>query len=278
LVEQGLKLASKQNLRIIANFRCNYRYLKEYCKLKKYHNIFWHCHKVTDSESVLKLLSFENAVIILDEAGLALFSRGFKDSTRTAIFHEMFQVRKGNSIILYSCQYLDQVDKQLRDNTQLWIITKGFQYKRRLYTRSQLALDRENFKRLVDKPELMTKMIYPIFLAKFRYTYSILLIGKIIGFVNHLKKAFKYAHEYSKDKPFIVKLFWELEGIEKYFKAIEYLSDEDLLFKVYNSFEKVNAKQRGIFKNSPKNYGTTSSDETIEKNGKVNNLEWLKHL
>jgi hypothetical protein len=76
-----------------------------------------------------------------------------------------------------------------------------------------------------------------------------------------------------------VRLFWELEGIEKYFKAIEYLSDEDLLFKVYNSFKKVNAKQRGIFKNSPKNYETISSDEKIKKNGKVNNnLEWLKNL
>lgn len=280
LVEQGLKLAAKKGLRVVANFKCNQKYLKEYCKLKGYPIIFWHFQEIIENDyfSIVKLFSFKRAVIILDEAGLAMFSRGFKDSTRNAVFRELFQVRKNKSVILYSCQYLDQVDKQLRDNTQLWIITKGFQYNSKLYSRTQLALDRENFKRLVERPDLMTKIIYPIYLAKFRFTYELLFFGKVMGFLTHLFKAFKMGGQNANGKSIFYRLGYELEGIERYFKKLEYLSETDLLFKVYDSFEKVGDRtEAGRYKFITFDEPSWNTLD-IEAEPVVSDTDWLSSL
>jgi hypothetical protein len=275
MVEQGLKIANYRKRRIAANFPCNYKYLKEYCKIKKYDNILWRYIQIESEADLLKLISCRNAIILLDEAGLEMFSRNFKSQARSEILHEMFQIRKSKSIIIYSCQYIDQVDKQMKDNTQLWIYCKGFQKNEVLYSRTQLAYDRNDFKRLTDNPEKMAKFIWPIFLAKFRISYSILKIGKLIGLVKHFKKSIEFTKEYTKNRK--LNLFYELEGISKYFEKVEYLSDEDLLFKIYDSFGKVHAKKNKLPFN---NEWTEKSSGNGTNNGKVENtdLEWLKQL
>jgi hypothetical protein len=277
MVEQGLKVANHRKRRIVANFACNYKYLKEYCKLKKYDNILWRHIQIESEEDLLKLISCRNAVILLDEAGLEMFSRNFKHQGRSNILHEMFQIRKSRSIIIFSCQYIDQVDKQMKDNTQLWIYCKGFQKNEVLYTRSQLAYDRNDFKRLTENPEKMAKFIWPIFLAKFRISYSILIIGKILGIIKHFKNSLKFTREYTKNrKP---NLFYELEGISKYFEKIEYFSEEDLLFKIYDSFGKVHAKTNPLPFNKEWNEksGEHKTNGKVENQG-TKNLEWLKQI
>jgi hypothetical protein len=283
LVQQGLKIANHRKRRIVANFSCNYKYLKEYCKIKGYNQINWRHIEIRNDQDLLKLVSCINAIILLDEAGLEMFSRNFKNQSRSDVLHEMFQIRKSKSMIMYSCQYIDQVDKQMKDNTQLWIYCKGFQENEVLYSRTQLAYDRNDFKRFTENPEKMSKIIWPIFLAKFRVSYSWLIVGRIIGLIKHCKKACKFAGEYTREKKQRFNLFYELEGISKYFEKVDYLSEEDILFKVYNSFEKVHQRKNKLPFNeewNKKDYGP-KEDTPKPENGQVKTnteMEWLKQL
>ncbi len=91
-------------------------------------------------------------------------------------------------------------------------------------------------------PEKQNKMIYPLMLSGWRFSHNNLMFNKLIGFLKHLRKALKEAHRKSQGKGFY-RLFWEFHYLEDYFKKLQFLSDEDLLFKIYDSFGKIGERK-----------------------------------
>ena len=61
--------------------------------------------------------------------------------------------------------------------------------------------------------------------------------------MKHIGKSLKEAHQKSRGKKLLYKLFWELHYFEDYFKRLKFLSDEDLLFKIYDSFGKIGERK-----------------------------------
>jgi hypothetical protein len=321
LLEQGIKMANYYNLKLVTNFPINQKYLKEYCKKNKYKQINF---KYIDTDNFLKLneddqLEFlenqtqfsrkfieenrgqsgllylfqqEKSIICLDEAGLKLFARNFKEEGRNDLFVEMFQLRKNRSFIFYSCQYINQVDKQLRDNTHMYIYCRGNQSFNRkkgysvLKSRSVIAFTKEQFEMFMSKPEKQNKTIYPLYLSGWTFSWSNLILSKFLGYISHSIKSLKLALKKSKDKSVFYRLFWIAEYVEEYFTRLDWISEEDLLFKIYDSFGKVGKGKgkAGIFQNSKKNneYENIGKEDTPKpENGQMKNnheLEWLKQL
>jgi hypothetical protein len=320
LLEQGIKMAHFYNLKLVTNFPINQKYLKEYCKKHKYKQIsykyintdyFLKLNKDDEIEflenqtqfsrefieknrgqsGLLYLFQQEKSIILLDEGGLKLFSRNYQEKGRDDLFMEMFQLRKGSSFILYSCQNIGQIDKQLRDNTHIWLYCRGHQRFNRkkgysvLYSRSVIAFTKEQYDMFLSKPEKQNKTIYPLYLSNWMFSWSSLKLNKLLGYLSHLMESFKVGLKKSKNKSVFYRIFWILEYMEEYFKKLDWISDEDLLFKIYNSFGKVGSSdKKRVFQNSRKNNefeNIGKKDTPKPENGqtkKVIDLEWVKKI
>lgn len=68
----------------------------------------------------LEALLIPESVVLLDEAGILLNSRDFKDTTKD-LLSGLCQSRKDGTDLIWAAQFDDQVDRQLRMLTQFWI-------------------------------------------------------------------------------------------------------------------------------------------------------------
>lgn len=172
LVEHGVDSANYFKKGIASNIRIDESWLRLYAKKCKY-DWFAKFGRVTYCKDTLDLLTQENKVILFDEGGIELFSRGFKDRSRTELLEYIFKLRHYRNYMLYTAQGKEQIDKQLRDRTDIFVYCKGFQsydkklgharlVKRSLYYLSPLAF--EKFEMLGKN-----KLIYPIWASNFRF-------------------------------------------------------------------------------------------------------------
>lgn len=132
LLEYGLELAERYHLGIVANFPINEKNLLEYCRLKKY---WWVASIIPmgriqylpsiEPKNIDGLLDYRNTVVLLDEAGIFLNARAW-NATPKNFLAGLVQVRKSGNHFIIACHFLEQIDKQLRDNAQHIIECRAF--------------------------------------------------------------------------------------------------------------------------------------------------------
>lgn len=118
----GLFLAEKYQKKLVSNFLFNPIRLAYYCKLMGYTWLFANLHKgiiyyISCDDSLDKILSIKDCVVLLDEAGIYLPARGFA-STPKSLLKDFCQVRHDSQYLIYSSQSERQVDIALRNLTE----------------------------------------------------------------------------------------------------------------------------------------------------------------
>lgn len=175
LIEHGVDCADYYKKGIAANFRIDETWLRHYATECKY-KWFSQFGRVTYCKDVIDLLTQENKVILFDETGIELFSRGYKEKSRTEILEYIFKIRHYKNYMLFTAQGKEQIDKQLRERTSIFVYCKGFQLYdgklgfARLIKRTLYYLDPYAF----EKFEMLgkNKKIYPLWASNFRFRFS----------------------------------------------------------------------------------------------------------
>lgn len=108
----------------------NMRYKKYRFKFKPRHPwILYLCRKGFGISEIsgginLPALMLSDAVVLLDEAGIFLNSRDFKNTSKQLLY-DLAQSRKSGTDLFWTAQYCDQVDRFLRELTQLYYHCEG---------------------------------------------------------------------------------------------------------------------------------------------------------
>ncbi|MEG3439003.1 zonular occludens toxin domain-containing protein [Pannus brasiliensis CCIBt3594] len=176
MVEAGVDCANFYRKSIVSNIRLDGHYLKQYAKkfgytwFAKYGRVFY----VSDTEDLLKQ---QNKIILFDEVGIHLFSRGFRDSSRKDILDSIFTIRQYQNYLIFTAQGKEQIDKQFRERCQVFAYCRGFaKYDSnlghsRLFTRRMFYLDPFAFEKFEELGK--NKLIYPLWASNFRFHFSI---------------------------------------------------------------------------------------------------------
>ena len=127
----ALEMANLKEKQLVTNFPLNREALEIYCKkvgykwvldLLKYGGIT-EIHAPKDLQTLLLVQS----VVCLDEAGILLNARSWKDTPR-AFLSDLCQSRKQGTDLIWAAQFPEQVDSQMRMLTQFWIHASGLTY------------------------------------------------------------------------------------------------------------------------------------------------------
>lgn len=120
-LELGLYLANKYHKRIATNMLLNYEALIVYCRSQGLkwlleHRPFYYYGNLEPSS----LLDFCNSVVICDEAGSLFHARFWKSTTKDFLL-KLSQLRKLNIHLILTYQYVEQIDKTFREQTQHFV-------------------------------------------------------------------------------------------------------------------------------------------------------------
>lgn len=195
LLEHGIDLANFYKCRLAANIRLRPNMIKLYCRLygfdwfRKFGRVLY-CPDIND------LFKLERCILLFDEVGSSdLFSRNFKSNSMHEVLRDKtFRCRHYKNKILFAAQRTGQVDKQLRDNCQLFVWCRGFSLDYKMYSRSQFFLNRIAFDDFEERYQ--NKFIYPIWKSGFRWVTR--LVGKKEGILFSCYDSFDrpYANDY----------------------------------------------------------------------------------
>jgi hypothetical protein len=241
LVEQGILCANQFRRSLCASFYLDEVACRRYAHFKGY-TWFRDFGRIDGCLSARELLEKEDSILLLDEAGLEVYSRNFISGKNQKLIERLFKIRHYGNILFYAAQHFEQIDKQFRLNTQCWVYCKSFQpfsyklNKHVLKSRSYYAFDDQQFLEWYSKPEKRNKFFYPIWLSKFRFVYRPLFVSRCItwlfGAVNFLfcltKYVFRTGFNHNYDKVF---RYW----LKHFYKSL----DEELLFRCYDSYDKL---------------------------------------
>lgn len=198
MTEQALRMANAYQLRIVANFRLNPKACRRYCRLS---GLKWAAKNlvILYKPDIQDLINSNNAVLCLDEAGIHMFSRSFKDKKNQQYLQRLFKCRHYGSYLFFTCQDANQVDIQFRQRTQTWIYCSGFQrfsvkFRRsKLYSRSQFAISHNVFEQWLENGG-KNRFIYSLRLSKLRFQWSpLILMGalyEILGLYKFISRVF----------------------------------------------------------------------------------------
>ena len=135
--ERAFRIAEDQEKDgIVTNQEINIEELGKWAELRKMR----HLVKIAEKEHIIydsslqSMLSYRNAVTILDEAGIFCNSRDWADLKKQApnFIVDLCQVRKGGVDLIWSAQSHEMVDRQLRHLTNFYYVCKSLN---RLYWR-----------------------------------------------------------------------------------------------------------------------------------------------
>jgi hypothetical protein len=121
-LELGLYLANKYHKRFATNMVLDYDALILYCRsqnldwLVKARPFFFYGN--LDPTSIL---DFKNSVVVCDEAGSLFHARFWKNITKDFLT-KLSQLRKLNIHLLLTYQYVEQIDKTFREQTQHFVL------------------------------------------------------------------------------------------------------------------------------------------------------------
>lgn len=182
----ALEQANQKEKQIVCNFRLNREALKIYCEYKNYK---W-CSRMLEYGGISEIPAPKNiqelliprSIICLDEAGILLNSRNWKETPRDFL-SQLCQSRKTGMDLIWVAQFPEQVDSQMRMLTQYWIEASGLTY----YDK-KTGIPRLYYKRYYFMDALMhhrAQSGYPNHFKK-RFAYSYRYIGGILGKADYL--------------------------------------------------------------------------------------------
>lgn len=169
LLEHGLELAEKYRKGIVCNFPINRHALRHYCRMKGYQ---W-CLSLIDFNRIIykpilrpddayKILEYQNKVVLFDEAGIFFNSRSWGKVPQDFLA-SLVQVRKDQNYFILACHFLEQIDKQLRENVQLFIECRGLSVPTadgldRLLFRGWYQFKPKSYARWVENPQWQSNL------------------------------------------------------------------------------------------------------------------------
>lgn len=181
LVEQAIEFAEYHRKSISANFYLNDKWMRRYAKKYKYPWVASVC-LIRHSLSFEELLSQENSILLMDEAGVEIFSRSWKNRKQVEL-DSLFRIRHYKNKLLYAAQDWTQVDIQFRRMTHLCLWVRGFQLYRQHYdpvlvSRLILFFNPHKFEDFLENPINKVKIIYPIVISGFRWQFDLVKAKK----------------------------------------------------------------------------------------------------
>jgi len=147
-LELGLYLANKYHKRIATNMVLDYDALILYCRSQSLDWLLkarpFYFYGNLDPSS---LLDFRNSIVICDEAGSLFHARFWKNTSKDFLI-KLAQLRKLNIHLLLTYQYVDQIDKTFREQTQHFVMCFAeTKYDRKLGLPRLLLRSRYHFNR-----------------------------------------------------------------------------------------------------------------------------------
>ena len=127
----ALELANYKEKQLVFNFPIDRKGLAAYADHKKMEWIkrllkYGGISEVHAPKNLQELM-LPQAVVCLDEAGVLLNSRSWKDTPKEFLA-DLCQSRKFGTDLIWAAQFSEQVDSQLRHLTQFWIFANGLTY------------------------------------------------------------------------------------------------------------------------------------------------------
>ena len=172
LLENGLDFACYYRKQIAATFYLDVPAIRRFGR--KYNKRWLSICRIKHSLSVEALFQCNNSILLLDEAGLELFARNWKNRTRLEL-DALLRIRHYKNKLLYVAQKFDDVDVKFRNHTQLICWIRGFQLPTdppELICRFAIFFDRDKFQIFLEKHSNEAKIVYPLKLAGFRYQFD----------------------------------------------------------------------------------------------------------
>lgn len=209
-VELAIRFANRTRKPLVFNFPVNDFAIRRYAKSMGY---FWvaNCARIFTVDlfdDINKLWTYRDTVFVLDEAGIFANARLWKSLSKDFL-KNLVQVRKLNVHLIIVFQYIDQVDKQIRQNIQHWVWCRSWSvYSNklkapRMFARFSYHYDVEKFLRLQEDTRARGNMIMPWFWAEFvdwRYLFVFELIAAAKNLVSELVYASVFTFSVGKRK------------------------------------------------------------------------------
>lgn len=217
LVENALEFACYHKKQIASNFYLNVKFIRQYGI--RYNKPWLTFCRIRHSLKFDELLSQENSILILDEAGIEIFARDWR-STKKSQLDSLFRIRHYRNKLIYAAQDWTQVEISFRRMTHLCIWLKGFQYypasdDPQLISRFSIYFDTAKFDNFINDTGKKTKLIYPLVISGFRFDFA-----RILGSIKYKylfacynsfdsdrsRKTYRHRHEfieYDENKVFV---------------------------------------------------------------------------
>lgn len=230
MLELAFHLAESYQKHVVVNFPLNHSAVRTYCRSRGY-RWFAANGRIIEVDlakvGITEIFKRKGTIIIFDEGGVLINSRNWAKHGMDFL-SPLFQVRHDDIHLIVGFQFVDQVDKQLRECFQSWLVCKSLRRRDnalrgpRMYARYVYFYNREKFEKLEFDVKAKANAFRPWLAAQY-VCFSILPLN---WFINECALLFKilfwYAHNFKKP-----------EVLARGFKKT--LSREDMLFRCYRS-------------------------------------------
>ena len=230
-VELAIRFANRTRKPLVFNFPVNETAIRAYARSLGY---FWvsSCARILYVDlfdDINRLWTYRNSVFVLDEAGIFANARLWKSLSKDFL-KNLVQVRKLNVHLIIVFQYIDQVDKQIRQNIQHWVWCRSWSiYSNklqapRMFARFAFHYDVEKFLRLQEDTRARGNIIMPWFWAELVF-WRYLFVFELFAFIKNT--LFELIH---------AAIFTATVG-KKSFRFRRQVAKEQLLFLCFRSKE-----------------------------------------
>jgi hypothetical protein len=273
MLEIGLEVANRYRKPLVCNFELNYAAVRRYCELNKL-SWFASCGRIIYVD-VAKSGAFAmlrpGSVVLFDEVGVFINARNWKTLT-TDFAERLPRLRHFDIHLVCAFQFFDQVDKNIREQCQHWIVCESVtRYDNKLQMPRMLAryayhYETEKFEMYCFDVKLRTSTIRKWF-AAMKVRWSFLFVGDMIYALINIYKLLKWYYAYMQCRDAKSQVLYSRRHPFK-----ETATIEQQLFKCYasNGF----GNKAGLPIKSSKVINVTFEGDTLpiipaKKNGKV---------
>ncbi len=177
MLKKALEYANRKERTLVTNYLLDVAVLQEYCDrrgLDWLADNIWSRHVFIERPHTLSALFIPDSVVCIDEAGIFINSRNFKNIPLN-LLSDLRQSRKDGIDVFWVSQTDNEVDKQWRELTQYFIFCKSV----------------TTWNQQEKRPELQWKRIYSFTSADYNYWKR-----NYRDFCSHFKTRFAYAIDY----------------------------------------------------------------------------------